>query len=83
MERSFVCWVDDKDNNVCVNLDTVRMVVHGASGCDIFFSDTHKIHIDGAGGVEMLRRIVERATALNGTPIDDLDPPPIFTPTSE
>jgi hypothetical protein len=70
MERFFVCWVDDKGNNVGLNVNPVRMVVSGPSGCDVSFSETHTIHIDGVGAAAMMDRILERATMLSGEAIN-------------
>jgi hypothetical protein len=75
MERFFVCWIDDQGNNVCVNVNAIRMVISGPSGCDLLFSETHRVHIDGVGAAAMMNRILERATVLNGEPLHPVDLP--------
>jgi hypothetical protein len=75
MDRFFVCWIDDKGNNVCINVNAIRMVVSGVSGCDISFSEKHTVHIDGVGAGAMMNRILERATSLAGEPINIADHP--------
>lgn len=70
MERNFFAFVDADGQNIFINAEQIRQVTLSPNGCEIWFSETHRITLTGIGMAGFLERIGERAIALNGEPIN-------------
>jgi len=70
MDKRFFAFVDDQNKCVFLNFDQIRTVVCDDNSCEIRFSETHTHQITGEGAAELMARMLERAVALNGKPLD-------------
>jgi len=69
MERPFLVFTDANDNCIFINPEQIRQVIVSENGCEIWFSDTHRISLTGIGASAFSERMRERAIALNGDPL--------------
>ena len=65
----FVAYVDDRDNNVVINLSLIRRAAFGPDGLDIWFAADDHQHFNGPGARVIFDRICEGARAADGTPL--------------
>jgi hypothetical protein len=70
-DLDFVAFTDSKGQNVFLNIHLIRLVTFGEDGLDLWFSETYKIHINGADAVKnWLQRLSDRSMALlDGKPV--------------
>jgi hypothetical protein len=69
-DLDFVNFTDKENKSVFVNIRLIRWAILNEGGIDLWFSDTHKLHINGEDATrEWVQRLTDRSMSLKGEPI--------------